>query len=245
MTNDFDMRRYYNDFLKKEDLSYEQKRWFSSDEKEKAYNMTFDSISNFVVPLLFNGINVLEVGAGPGVWTKVFLEKISKINIDVVDISDEMLNQARKNLSKYKNISYVRSDFKLFKARKKYDLFFSSRAIEYMPSIDLVVKNISESIRPGGYGCIITKYPHYLRSKIIGRKIRKIHKTQIHPNKLIKLLKKNSFSIEHKVPVTFVFPMLHSGFLDMLMYKIFSNFPLEISQPLCESYMVVFKKNDN
>ncbi len=241
MNKNIDMRSFYNETLKK-NKSYEYSRWFSSSEKKAAFLMTYKQIVKYFFPYLNNKSKLLEVGAGPGVWTKFFLDKFTKMSVNIVDVSDEMLKQARTALSKHENVTYTRKNFEEFPLKKEYDLFFSSRAIEYMQDVDVVVKNISDSLITGGIGCIITKYPHYIRSKIFRRKIDDIHKLQISPHKLVRALKNNKCIVKYKVPVTFVFPFINSTMLNLFIYNIFSWLPLIFVQPFCESYMVVFVK---
>jgi ubiquinone/menaquinone biosynthesis C-methylase UbiE len=242
MTSNTEVRVFYNQTLSNNMNSYEQSRWFSSSEKRAGYVMTLDKISKLILPRMSESASLLEIGAGPGVWTKILLNKYCDMNIDIVDLSDEMLKQAKDNLSEYKNITYVRSDFEKFDIDRKYDFIFSSRAIEYMSDIDVVAKKMFALLNNGGTGFIITKYPHYLRSRFRNRNFRNIHKKQISPDKLAEKLKYVGFEIEDKKAVTMVFPFMRFGGLDLALYKLFSWGPLWLVGQITESYIIVFTK---
>jgi ubiquinone/menaquinone biosynthesis C-methylase UbiE len=242
MSSNTDVRVFYNQTLSNNKNSYEQSRWFSSPEKKAGYVMTLNRISELILPRLFENASLLEIGAGPGVWTKILLNKYHDMNIDIVDLSDEMLKQAKDNLLEYKNITYIRSDFEKFNTDKKYDFIFSSRAIEYMSDIDIVVKKMFVLLKNGGVGFIITKYPHYLRSRFRNRNFGNIHKKQVSPDILVKKLRYAGFKIEDKKAVTTVFPFMRSGSFDLMLYKLFSWCPLWFVGQVTESYIIVFTK---
>jgi len=242
MNKKIDIRSFYNNSLKESSDTYESKRWLSTSERRAAYKMTLYNVLKYALPYVTDDCRMLEVGAGPGTWTKQFLKKAPKMNVDIADISDEMLGQARENLEDYKNINYIQTDFEEFEPNHTYDFFFSSRAIEYMPNIDIVAKAIGKSLKKGGTGCVITKYPHYVRTKLTRRNTRDVHGLQIKPSKLVTALESAQCEVQIKKPVTLVVPWLRSGVADLLAYNLFGWLPLLIVQPLCESYLVVFTK---
>lgn len=242
MTNVTDMRAFYNDSLGKSVNPYEYDRWFSTPEREAGYRMTKAAIVEHVLPLLRPNMRVLEVGAGPGTWTKELLGKEPNLSVDIVDISDEMLAQARTTLSDFAQVSYTRSDIASFAPAHEYDLFFSSRAFEYMPNKRAVIEVVGRALKRGGMGCILTKYPHYLRARLVGGKMRDVHALQIAPRALAELLAERGLRMERRIPVTFVFPRAHSASLDLQLSKLLGKLPLTFVSPFVESYLMVFRK---
>lgn len=237
-----DMRSFYNDSLGKSVNPYEYNRWFSTPEREAGYHMTKAAMVDHVLPLLGSDMRVLEVGAGPGTWTKELLGKNPNLSVDIVDISDEMLAQARTTLSGFARVSYTRSDIASFSPTHEYDFFFSSRAIEYMPDKGAVADVITRALTQGGAGCILTKYPHYVRARLLGGKTRDVHALQISPRKLAKLLAAHGLHVEQRIPVTFVFPRARSATLDLFLSRLLREIPLALVAPFVESYLLVFRK---
>lgn len=239
------IKEVYNKKIKeKYKGDYEQGRWFANSLSRTGYEMTLESIKYHLLKNDYPVKNFLELGPGTGTWTRLFINKYSEANFDLVDISSEMLNLAKNSLSKYHaNINYFEKDFLLFKSRKKYDLFFSCRALEYLSDKELAVQKIAELLQSGGQGFIITKTPKYLRAKLLGRKISELHRGQILPRKLKKLLKKAGFKNLEIYPATMIFPLLRSAKINKLLHKIFYKHKLNcISKFFAESYCVKFTK---
>ena len=238
------VKKIYNKKVKeKYGGDYESKRWFSSSLAKAGYEMTLKSIKHHLFGNNISIKNYLELGPGAGTWTKLFIEQNNQANFDLVDISSEMLKLAKNSLSKLQdvNINYFEKDFLQFKPEKKYDLFFSCRTFEYLPNKELAVKKIAELLQSGGQGFVITKTPKYLRSKILGRKIPKLHRGQISYRRLKKLFKNVGFKEIKIYPVTMNFPLLHSIKINKILHKIFFKHKLNfISQFLAESYCIKF-----
>ena len=239
------VKEIYNKKVKeKYSGDYESKRWFGSSLARAGYEMTLESIKYHLPENAFSIKNYLESGPGAGTWTKLFIEQNPQANFDLVDISSEMLKLTKKNLSGHKaNINYFEKDFLEFEPKKKYDFFFSCRTFEYLPDKELAVKKVADLLMSGGWGFVITKTPKYLRSKILGRKIAELHRGQISPRKLKKLLKKAGFKNLEFYPVTMSFPLLRSAKTNKLLHKIlFKNKLIFLSKFFSESYCVKFVK---
>lgn len=233
----------YNIDLKTSDEPYEHRRWFSSKRARVAYDATRYAVKKYALPILKDRSEVFELGAGPATWTKVLLEKAPNARYELVDISSEMLKQAKTALREQKNITYVESDICEFKPQKKYDFFFSSRIIEYVSDKDAAVSTISISLKKGAKGMIITKTPQYRRF-LIKKPKSDFHSLQIEPKDLSNLLIKHGCSVLQVTPVTFVFPKLKSAFLDRLLFNVGKFMPMYLAKPFTESYAIIFVKND-
>ncbi|MBI4709151.1 MAG: class I SAM-dependent methyltransferase [Candidatus Portnoybacteria bacterium] len=222
---------------------YEHRRWFASDILKAGYEMTLKSLRYHLLEKSPVFQDFLELGPGAGTWTKLFLEKQPQANFDLVDISSEMLALAKENLSFHQNIKYFEADFLGFEGSKKYDLFFSSRVIEYFSNKEALIKKIQYFLKDEGEGFIITKTPKYWRSKLTGKEIDNIHQGQIAPATLGVLLKKNNFSNTEFYPVTMVFPFFGSTKLNKWLHRIFYKKRLNfLSRFFSESYCVKFSK---
>lgn len=236
------VRKYYDDYVK--NIDYEKKRWFKDKASEEKYSETEKAI-NFHLNNRFK--DVLEIGCGPGTWSRILLKHTK--NLVLLDISKEMLRQAKKRLKKEKlKIAYVCSDFENFKTKKKFDLIFSSRAIEYMPNKERVIKKINGFLKDGGKVIIITKNPMRRWKHLIFKKdVEKIHKNWISIKEFKNLLEKFKFKKIEIYPAVFsVMPFPNfiltrklNMFFHLLFYKIkiFSLIALSL-----ESYVVIAYK---
>lgn len=224
--------------------TYEQERWFSSPVAHAGFVMTKRAIECFIRSLSSSPKRYLEVGPGPGTWTKVFYERFGgNTAFDLVDISREMLNESKKTFSGQTNIRYFNTDFTEFTSDVMYDIFFSSRALEYFPNKDAFMERVAILLDKGGTGFVITKTPKYTRQKMLGENVPVFHGGQITPEEMRSLLVKHGFTNIHFYPVTFTFPVLRLAFLNKILGDIFERFPLNpASNFFSESYCVVFKK---
>jgi len=222
---------------------YEHRRWFSNDLKKAGYEMTRRVVEWHCLEKIELLEDCLELGSGAGTWTKLFLEKCPDAKFDLVDISGEMLDQAKENLGSYQNIRYFEADFLDFKPDKQYDLLFSSRALECETDKKRAVLKSAGLLRSGGRGFIITKTPKYLRARVFGRKIPRLHQGQIAPRKLKQLLSEAGFKNIAIYPATMSFPLFKSPKLNRLLFKVFYKHGLNfLSQFFSESYCVKFEK---
>lgn len=241
--NNEEVKKFYNTIIKAEYAgTYEYKRWFSTKEKIAGYKSTKDTL--LLVQKKHNLIykKYLELGPGPGTWSEVFLGFNKDALMDLVDISEEMLRMTRKRFKSQTNINCIQSDFLLYDTDKKYDLFFSSRALEYFVDKLSLVKKIHDVLDKNGVGVVVTKMPHYKRGKML-RGLTSIHQHQIAPEELTTLISRNGFEVLGVYGTTYIFPLLRSGFLDRLLYKLFSKFSVNFFTGFfLESYTVVFKK---
>lgn len=236
-----EIKDFYNQSLQKSSNVYEQDRWFSSSQARAGYHSTRSAVLRYALPLLNNESDILELGPGPGTWTKILLQKAPQARFDLVDISEEMLSQARTNLGNQENISYITSDILDFSPQKQYDFFFSSRIIEYVPQKDQAVKTIAASLRSGAYGYIVTKTPQ--QKRFFGTAITSpVHASQIPGDELAELFEKHHCRILKKVHVTAVFPGLRSGLADRILTSLSRILPFRLSNIVSESYALVFQK---
>lgn len=224
--------------------TYEQERWFSSPVARGGFIMTKAAIERFMRSLSSSPKRYLEVGPGPGTWTKVFYERFGRNTaFDLVDISLEMLNESKKTFSGQTNIRYFNTDFTEFTSDVTYDIFFSSRALEYFPNKDAFMERVALLLDKGGTGFVITKTPKYARQKMLGESVPVFHGGQITPEEMRALLVKHGFTNIRFYPVMLVFPVLRWAFLNGMLGNIFGRFPLNsVSKFFSESYCVAFKK---
>jgi SAM-dependent methyltransferase len=223
--------------------TYEEGRWASSPVAKAGFTLTKEAIESFLFPYLVSVHEYLELGPGPGTWTKVIREKITGAQLHLVDISREMLASAKKNLGEGEHITFTESDFLLWRPQKTYDVFFSSRAIEYFPDKRPAPKNIAEALRSGGHAFLITKHPHYTRMRMLGKKAGAFHEGQITPRDFSSLAQECSLRTVSVHPVFVVVPFFRSAILNLLVTRIARRFPWNpLTASISESYLIHLQK---
>lgn len=108
---------------------------------------------------------ILEIGVGEGDLTKYVLKENNGISIDCLDISQDMLDLANENLSKFKDrLNFICADALGFLKENspKYDLIISSWTIHNFPWSDKLslFQEIFSSLNFGGKFLLMDKlYP--------------------------------------------------------------------------------------
>jgi SAM-dependent methyltransferase len=148
------VRADYNQTLRDIQGEYIQYRWLGSAPQRRHYAQTRRSLQ-WAAGAGVSG-RLLEVGCGPAVWTPLFLPTATEATL--LDISDEMLDGARRALQKHSNVSFVRADFTSATLEpQSCDTAVSIRAFEYLPDKSAALERFAAAIRPGGRFILVTK----------------------------------------------------------------------------------------
>lgn len=234
--------KYNQEIPGKYNFDYEYNRWFATPLLQAGFEMMQKSLNRRIDVNISAVKNILELGPGAGTWTKVLKAKFLGASFDLVDISKEMLALSKKVFGE-ENFCYFESDFLAWQTSKKYDLFFSSRVLEYFPKKTPVLNKIFSLLNHDKYAFIITKNPQYWRYKLLGKKIPAMHLQQIKPKDLQKILIKVGFIDIQIYPAVMTFPLFKSVAMNNFIFSLFSRFQLNfISQLFTEAYIVKFKK---
>ncbi len=237
------IKNLYNKQIKeKYKDNYELKRWFSTSRLRLDYFMTYNSINNRLQEINYS--NCIEFGPGPGTWTRLLYRNNVDANFDLIDISKEMKNQFALEMREKDNINYFVSDINEYKFTKKYDLFFSSRAVEYVEDKNKLFKKIYDILDEGGKGVIITKNPEFgIFRKIKSKKWH--HKKQIRIKDFDTALSKLGFKDIKTYPVIVRISFIDRFFINLSEFvykKVFNKKITKSILPFTESYLIAFKK---
>ena len=238
------MRKFYDykvgKKIKNKYGDYEYYRWFLNKRKKRQYKFSTTSILFHLRDINFK--NCLEIGCGPGTWTKLLLKKYPKAKFTCIDISKEMIKQFKKEI-KDKRAKPIVKDFLAFNSGKKYDFIFSSRAIEYIPDKPKVIEKISNLLKDKRKGIIISSPPHptlITIKKLFGKKVNPQHTQRISVKNLRALLKKNNFKNIKFYPILFTdLSFVPTSILFKFFYKKKWNF---LGKMFAVTYLVKFEK---
>lgn len=96
--------------------------------------------------------SILEIGSGNGLLTIEIAKKIPDGKVTAIEISKEMVEQARKNkISQNINkIEIINIDAIEIQFENEFDAVFSNSAIHWIPEIEEMYKLIYRSLKPNG-----------------------------------------------------------------------------------------------
>jgi ubiquinone/menaquinone biosynthesis C-methylase UbiE len=195
---------------------------------------------------------ILDVGCGPGTWTRVFKE--FSANVTGIDISEEMLKIAKKNVeAKFLQCSGDDTPFE----RDFFDKIVCVRVFEYFQNKQKAVNEFHRILKPNGRVAIVTKSPYFIirtffRIKMVLRDLRWLRRVYdkeygvlyfqeyIAPRELENILKRANFKNIKHYPVTYYLDKPRMTTVLEICSKIFS-FAYYL---FCESYIIVAIKDE-
>ncbi|MGG3890523.1 class I SAM-dependent methyltransferase [Metabacillus fastidiosus] len=96
----------------------------------------FYSIPVSVIEIENDTPNILDIGAGTGLFSSFIKEKYPKAKITLIDISEKMLESAKNRFKDDPTIDYIIADYTDYKFEEKYDLVISSLSIHHLNDND-------------------------------------------------------------------------------------------------------------
>jgi tRNA (cmo5U34)-methyltransferase len=76
--------------------------------------------------------NILDIGAGTGLFSSFILKKYPEANITLIDISEKMMDIAKKRFSCSSNINYIIDDYTSHEFDTTFDIIVSSLSIHHL-----------------------------------------------------------------------------------------------------------------
>jgi len=183
-----------------------------------------------ILKKVFKGANVLELAAGTGENTKIFLD--CKANVIASDISAESLRVLRKRFNKNPNLSTHEADIEFLPFKESsFDFVCCAGGLSYGDK-DKVISEVIRVLRPGGSLIIVDSLnnnPIYKLNRLIhyflGRRTFSTLKNMPTIESLGFLTKpfKNS-KIYYFGALTFLLPLLNKLASDSVITKFFNKF---------------------
>jgi tRNA (cmo5U34)-methyltransferase len=95
---------------------------------------------------------ILDVGAGTGLFSACMLEKFPGAHLTQVDIAENMLEMARQRFAGREHTQYRVSDYSAGDLGGPYDIVCSALSIHHLESADKrrLFRRIHDALRPGG-----------------------------------------------------------------------------------------------
>ncbi|WLR49650.1 class I SAM-dependent methyltransferase [Bacillus tianshenii] len=95
---------------------------------------------------------ILDLGAGTGLLSSMLLEKYPDGEFTLVDLSEEMLQVAKKRFTEKSNVTYVTADYTNYPFEGPYDAVVSSLSIHHLSAQqkEKLYQTINKLLKPGG-----------------------------------------------------------------------------------------------
>ena len=180
------MLRHDEKWWDKSAKDYKFAQWEKTNISRFDHNLTKKSLLKFLRPN--KNDKILEIGCGPGTWTKLVSGSCKELT--AVDVSKKMLKEA-KMYCLNKNVSFIHGDFMKLNFNQKFDKIFAVRAIEYVENKDKLLEKMNSLLKVNGKIVLITKSKPCLWN-VKQDKIHRI-KGNVSHSKLKKICVKNSF----------------------------------------------------
>jgi ubiquinone/menaquinone biosynthesis C-methylase UbiE len=134
---------------------YQNLRWFKTRLTRLEYAQTEAALLAELQPRADG--RYLEIGCGPGTWTKPVAERAKEVV--ALDISANMLEQARNYIGTAGHVTFVHGDAAQYQPEGKLSGLFSFRVLEYVKGWQEALTRASAHVESGGRVTICTKTP--------------------------------------------------------------------------------------
>jgi tRNA (cmo5U34)-methyltransferase len=96
--------------------------------------------------------SILDLGAGTGLFSSLVLQKYPKAHLTLIDLSDKMLEGARRRFNDTSNVQYIVGDYSSHVYTDSYDFVISSLSIHHLTDTSKrqMFKTIFRLLRNGG-----------------------------------------------------------------------------------------------
>jgi SAM-dependent methyltransferase len=98
---------------------------------------------------------ILEIGIGTGKATKPFAER--RFMLTGIDVSEEQITIAKKNLTAFPNITYLISSFEKAELSSDYDLVIAAQSFHFIDP-EIAFKKVHECLKKEGYLAIFSNF---------------------------------------------------------------------------------------
>ncbi len=119
---------------------------------------------------------ILELGAGTGLLTRLLVDRFPEVLIDAVDLAEKMVAHSQAKFRRFPQINWIVGDACSWRGEDPYPLIVSSAALHWIPDLETTCKNIYDNLEPGGtfaLGMMLQgtlKELHELRNEIAASK---------------------------------------------------------------------------
>ena len=112
---------------------------------------TIENSAAYLVPYLRSGLDVLDVGCGPGTITVDFARRIASGTVVGVDSSTEVLEEARRAAGQVSNVRFESGDvYSLEYPDDSFDLVHAHQLLQHLSDPVAALREMRRVCKPGG-----------------------------------------------------------------------------------------------
>ena len=93
---------------------------------------------------------ILELGCGTGFLTGRLVDSLATAEIDAIDLSAAMIEQARRAVGSHDRIRWHVCDVWNYESPQVFDLIASSSSLQWMQPLDELFRRLGTMLKPGG-----------------------------------------------------------------------------------------------
>lgn len=189
------VKDYYDAQVGALPVSYEEDRWHTSPVKEFEYAQTLRALRHALGKRIYT--KGVEIGPGDGVWTKLIKKQVTG-DLHLVEQSEEMLSQAKQNLTGVSGITFERNDFLAASLEGNNDLVIAVRCFEYFDDKEGALRKMRDLLAPNGKIIIVTKNSQLFTSRPVQHHT--LHSDQLSKKQMYGLVSAAGLSITAAYP---------------------------------------------
>lgn len=125
-------------------------RWDATYYKEHATGQFQGGLETLARYIFQGNEMVLDIGCGDGNLTAAIAARTPRGNVLGIDVSSNMITEARKNFGAIKNLSFRWVNAEEFISEDRYDLITSFSALHWITNIEKLFDHIATMLKPGG-----------------------------------------------------------------------------------------------
>lgn len=142
---------------------------------------------------------ILDIGCGTGALESILIQKYPHLKIVGIDLSEDMLAQARVKLQQALHVTLKQGDFlKTDLPEGSFDIVFSLSNLHYFPNPEAIFQKVFLLLKNGGTFVLLDWNRHSLKAKIYNTYMRFFDPGFVKvytPEEVSPLLKKNGFQV--------------------------------------------------
>ena len=126
-------------------------------------------VLKIVVPLIKKNekLRILDIGCGTGQLVYELSKRNENVNYLGIDVAHNMINVAKKNNLKDKNIKFKAIGIEKFNTKDKFDIIICTHAFPYFPNKEEILKKMYKMCNKGANVIIVNSSTNSLKDLII------------------------------------------------------------------------------